>query len=81
MSEPKMMLRQPARGVDHGDQRRDGDEEQRARHGAGIGAEPAEDRGAAEHNGGDRGEEIRIADSDIALAVHAEHQHAGEPRR
>ena len=53
----------------------------RAGHGAGIGAESAEDRGAAEHYGSDRGEQIRVADADIALPVHAEQQHAGEPRR
>ena len=66
------------RGVDDGDQRGDRDEQHRAGNGAGIGAGAAEDRRAAEHDGGDRGEQIGIADADIALAVHAEHEHAGE---
>ena len=66
-SEPKRMLRQPGRGVDHGDQRGDGDQQDGAGDGAGIGAGAAEDRRAAEHDGGDRGEEIGIADPDIAL--------------
>ena len=46
-----------------------------------IAAAPAQDRGAAEHHGRDRGQQIGIADADIALAVHAEQQQAGEPGR